>query len=216
MLPISWYFYSSCRINVFLFIDMGSPISPSVHLLIMLIILVRFTFWFMIWFSLSGASVWIEHFSQFFLVCVCLPFDLVENVAVPLSLCHDYFWEDFLTFPLAILYSFCKITFVYCRFYANGRHILSAGEDRSFRLFSIIQVSISPQHNILFQGFLLEKCFYGYFFFFYFSYICLLPFFRYDFVFTYCQIQSCWKGRHCESSHLDEWKFVICIFCART
>lgn len=134
----------------------------------MLIILRRFTFLFMIWFFLSCASVlsmlnWA--LSQFFLVCVWLPFDLVENVALLLSLCHDYFLEDLFSFPPAILYRFSKISFIYCRFYANGRHILSAGEDRSFRLFSIIQVSISPQHNILFQRFLLEKCFLGNIFF---------------------------------------------------
>ena len=28
----------------------------------------------------------------------------------------------------------------FCSFYANGRHVLSAGQDRAFRLFSIIQV----------------------------------------------------------------------------
>lgn len=30
--------------------------------------------------------------------------------------------------------------FYLCRFYSNGRHILSAGQDRAFRLFSVIQV----------------------------------------------------------------------------
>lgn len=30
--------------------------------------------------------------------------------------------------------------FILNRFYANGRHILSAGQDRAFRLFSVIQV----------------------------------------------------------------------------
>lgn len=29
-----------------------------------------------------------------------------------------------------------------CRFYANGRHILSAGQDRAFRLFSVVQVHV--------------------------------------------------------------------------
>lgn len=31
--------------------------------------------------------------------------------------------------------------FSYCyRYYGNGRHILSAGQDRAFRLFSVLQV----------------------------------------------------------------------------
>lgn len=51
----------------------------------------------------------------------------------------------------SVISPWLSILLIYHRFYANGRHILSAGQDRAFRLFSVIQVSFnnSKRKNIV-------------------------------------------------------------------
>lgn len=50
--------------------------------------------------------------------------------------------------PFSLIHFFRILLSTYDRFYANGRHILSAGQDRAFRLFSVIQVGFTHQQNM--------------------------------------------------------------------
>jgi hypothetical protein len=42
--------------------------------------------------------------------------------------------------------------YIYDRFYANGRHFLSADQDRAFRLFSVAQVGCSSFRGFFFSN----------------------------------------------------------------